>query len=590
MNGLALEQRLKEIIQEGEIQTYFQPIVDTRSKQVLGYEALSRGPSDSSLFPAGRLFEAAERAGLQEELEYECRVLAAKRFNSLSPGGLLFINISPNSLNDHKKAAAYLEQLPNELNIEPHRIVLELSERYPTENIEHTSKVLTSFKELGFSIAIDDLGTGYSGLKLWSQVKPDFVKLDRHFICDIDSDLVKHEFVSRLCDLANGLGCKLIAEGVETEGEYKAVHDLGIDICQGFYFGKPKPIPSVKNLDKTKKLQAGHTSIAKIGSLSNHITPATPETKMLEIAEAFTSNRYLSSIPIVKNGTPLGMISRWSLLELFSQTYGRSLHEYKPVKNYMAKDVITVSWDSDVSEVSRLLTGEEDLYVRQHFIITRDHQYIGLGSTRDVLKRITEMKIRAAKYANPLTQLPGNVPINETIAELNQSNQCYSLAYFDINYFKPYNDNYGYAKGDNVIQLLANILKQELNGNGDFIGHVGGDDFVVIFKTPRDMIKTARDLKASFDTKVKSLYPKDVATRGTLNAIGRNGIADIFPISSLSIAIVEQDMPSIPDGFDITFHAAKVKGEAKKSVSKIRLLKMSDQFQPCNDTLDLAIL
>ncbi|WP_344800909.1 bifunctional diguanylate cyclase/phosphodiesterase [Litoribacillus peritrichatus] len=575
MNWCTLEQTLREIIHQGTIQTFFQPIVDLHKQKVLGHEALTRGPSDSPLFSAGVLFETAERAGLQESLEHLCRRQSAQRFKALGVDGLLFINVSPQALEAPTFSLEKLDKLLAFVEIDPRQVVLELSERYPASDISETLKALGVLKSRGFRIAIDDLGTGYSGLKLWSEVKPDYVKIDRHFVRDIDSDLVKREFVASVVQLANGMGCNLIAEGVETEAEVKTVQDLGISLCQGFYFGKPKPVPVISNLFKFAKTKSDPISLGKVGSLAACVQPISSNTSLKEVSERFSSAGFVSSIPVVEERRPVGMISKWSLLELFSLPFGRALHENKPVKQYMAHNPIVVAWDEDLSEVSRLLTDEEDLYIRQHFIIERDGLYHGLGSTRDVLKRITDMKIRSARYANPLTLLPGNVPINEKLQELETSGRDYTLAYFDIDHFKPLNDVLGYARGDQVIQLLANILRTHVPLDHSFIGHVGGDDFVVIFEDSVSVIEVCETVQRCYAEDVLAYYPETNVRQGYISAHDRSGRQQRFPLSALSVGVVYQDCLGVAASQDIAALAAQAKKAAKQSQNKLATLSMS---------------
>lgn len=574
MNWCALEELLKEVISQGNIQSVFQPIVDTRKQQVLGYEALSRGPSDSPLYSAGVLFETAERAGLQEELEKVCRRQCASRFKALSVDGLLFVNISPGVLESPSFSHDNLEQLLNTIEIPPQRVVLELSERYPSTDITETLSALNILKNKGFKIAIDDLGAGYSGLKLWSEVQPDFVKIDRHFIRDIDSDLVKREFVSSVISLANGIGCQLIAEGVETLSEYEAVHELGISLCQGFYFGKPKAVPVVSNLIKLDQKKEHSVSLGKVGALSTYVTPVQSNTSLGDVAKRFSQTGYVSSIPIVDNNRPVGMISKWSLLELFALPFGRSLHEKKPVAQYMTHNPITVSFDEDLTEVSRMLTDEADLYVRQHFIITKAGKYQGLGSTRDVLRRITDMKIRSARYANPLTLLPGNVPINEKLKELENNQAPYTLAYFDIDNFKPLNDVLGYSIGDEVIQLTAKLIKQEVSHMA-FIGHIGGDDFLVIFEGAQEVIPFCQSIQTEFARQVQSFYPEEIKEQGYIKALDRKGERQHFPLSTLSVGLVQEDSFGNATNIDISTLAARAKKQAKQLTSKLSIMSVS---------------
>lgn len=575
MNWCALEESLREIICQGSIQSVFQPIVDIRKQLVLGYEALSRGPSDSPLYSAGVLFETAERAGVQQELERLCRNKAAERFKALAIDGYLFVNISPQVLAPPVFDLDKLDRLMMELDVDASRVVLELSERYPATDMGQTLKALAILKTRGFKVAIDDLGAGYSGLKLWSEVKPDYVKIDRHFIRDIDTDLVKREFVASVVNLANGMGCQLVAEGVETESEYKTIHELGIPLCQGFYFGKPKVHPVATNLNRARPTMENQISLGKVGALATYIPPVSPHTSLGEVSQRFSDAVNVSSIPVVDDDKPVGMISKWSLMELFSLPFGRALHEKKPVKFYMTQTPIVVPWGEDLSIVSRMLTDEEDLYIRQHFIITKEGRYHGIGSTRDVLKRITDMKIRSARYANPLTLLPGNVPINEKLREMEESRECYSLAYFDIDNFKPLNDVLGYSIGDQVIQLLASILRAHLNDQHAFIGHVGGDDFLVVFPGVHDLTEICGNIQRSFSAKVTRFYPSSMVEAGCMDAFDRNGEPQTFPLSTLSVGVVQQDMPEGESSMDISTLAARAKKRAKLLQAKFCVMKVS---------------
>ena len=232
-----LSQELNRLLLTEDITTLLQPIVNINRKCVFGFEALSRGPSDSPLHTAPMLFETAERCGQTLELETLCLRTAARHWSGHGTPLKLFVNISPAKLMPPEFNPTQLQELLLANGLKASDIVIELSERYPTADPSELLKTLVWLKAEGFLIAIDDLGSGYSGLKLWSELKPDFVKIDRHFIRDIQDDLIKREFLRSVVDLADRLGCKLIAEGVETEAEFRVVSELGIALVQGFLFG-----------------------------------------------------------------------------------------------------------------------------------------------------------------------------------------------------------------------------------------------------------------------------------------------------------------------------------------------------------------
>jgi len=134
-------------------------------------------------------------------------------------------------------------QLLQQLGIAPSQVVIELSEQYPADDIDLLKSCLNHYRSQGFLTAIDDLGAGYSGLRLWSELSPDYVKIDRHFIHQIDSTPVKQEFVRSIVELCQSLTCKVIAEGIETQEELAVLKQLGIVYCQGYLLGRPEVLP-----------------------------------------------------------------------------------------------------------------------------------------------------------------------------------------------------------------------------------------------------------------------------------------------------------------------------------------------------------
>ena len=169
---------------------------------------------------------------------------------------------------------------------------------------------------------------------------------------------------------------------------------------------------------------------------------------------------------------------------------------------------------------------------------------------------ITELLVRVKnvlqwsqlqRQANPLTGLPGNVSIEREIERRFQSNGDFSFMYADIDNFKAFNDYYGYSRGDDAIKITADILVESVKAKGntdDFVGHIGGDDFVVITSVDRsDLI--ARDVTKAFDRKIKALFDEKDVERGYVEVINRKGTVDKFPLLTMTIAIVSSENGSI---------------------------------------------
>ncbi|SDU29438.1 EAL domain, c-di-GMP-specific phosphodiesterase class I (or its enzymatically inactive variant) [Geopseudomonas guangdongensis] len=234
---------LDRIIAQDQLSTLFQPIFSLASRRIHGFEALSRGPSNSPLHSPLALFALARRAGRLSELEVACRGKACQAFGRLQLPGTLYLNASPESLLEPGHESGRTLQILQACGIEPSRVVIELTEQTPIEDFGLLDRALRHYRTMGFSIALDDLGAGYSSLRLWSELRPDIVKIDRHFIDGIHLDPLKREFVGSILRMARAASARVIAEGVELLGELQTLQGMGVDLVQGYLLGRPQAQP-----------------------------------------------------------------------------------------------------------------------------------------------------------------------------------------------------------------------------------------------------------------------------------------------------------------------------------------------------------
>jgi diguanylate cyclase (GGDEF)-like protein len=216
-----------------------------------------------------------------------------------------------------------------------------------------------------------------------------------------------------------------------------------------------------------------------------------------------------------------------------------------------------------VEDVSKLITDDNKLDFSHDFIITRDSCYLGIGHIKDLLKVITDLQIKYARYANPLTGLPGNVPIYETIDRLLQDRSNFHVAYCDLDHFKPFNDVYGYSRGDRIIQNVADILSQDIDQDLDFVGHIGGDDFVVIFQS-EDWQQRCNKMLNDFKQSVVRHYDREHVMRGGIVTMDRRGVETRYPLLSLSVGCVHPDPATCLSHHAVASLATEAKIMAKK--------------------------
>ncbi len=233
--------KIQHIIMTENVRTLFQPIVDLKSGEVHGFEALARGPRGTDLESPLALFETASKADLLFEIDQLCRRKAVLESGGLESPMKLFLNTLPFSIRDPHFRGKYLLDLLDGSGLVPERIVLEVTETVAIEDYTAYLDEKRYFSDMGFLSAIDDMGVGYSGVEKLVHLEPDYVKLDIHLVRGIDSSTIKRDIVQAFCGMAKKIGAKLVAEGVETRKELGTVRELGIDYAQGFLLARPSP-------------------------------------------------------------------------------------------------------------------------------------------------------------------------------------------------------------------------------------------------------------------------------------------------------------------------------------------------------------
>jgi diguanylate cyclase (GGDEF)-like protein len=560
---------LEKILSNGLITPYFQPIYDLSNGEIYGHEALSRGPMNSTLFSPDPLFTLAQQEGKLHKLELLCREKALSKFAKLELKGRLFLNVSASLLGSPDHQSGMTLAILNELGLDQKDIVIELSEQHPYDHNGLPRSSVDHYRKMGFQVAIDDLGVGYSGLQLWSELQPDIVKVDKHFIKGIDKDEIKREFVRSILTIAQRLNCILIAEGIETQQELDQLIEIGVTLGQGYFLGRPVENPAfsthpylVKQAQRRSQFQVDH---AETVQTLCRPTPSLQENSLLEDAsQCFKKQPDLVAIPVLNhNNEPIGVVRRHQLHELFSTPYGRALYEHKPVTNLLSSDVLIVESNVSLSSVSTLMTNQEADTLNNEIIVVREGKFIGTGHLRDLLKRITELKIQNATYSNPLTLLPGNVPIHREVSRRLLANENFYVAYFDLNDFKPFNDFFGYSIGDEVIQLVGSLIKNQVNPDNNFIGHIGGDDFVVIFGD-QDWRQQCDNILEIFEQQVRGFYSTDTLQEGGVWTKNRQGDTMFHPILSLAIGVVHPNPKQCTNHHQVAELAAQAKKSAKQ--------------------------
>lgn len=533
---------LDYILAHGDITSLFQPIVSLSERRILGYEALTRGPSNTPLHSPINLLAAARHAGRLNELEMTCRENACRRYSQQQLKGKLFLNASPETLLDATHRPGRTLELLQEYGIPAAKVVIELTEQTPTDDFELLDAALHHYRDMGFSIALDDLGAGYSSLRMWSELRPDYVKIDRYFIDGIHRDAVKREFVESIMKISRASRAQVIAEGIEQSEELRILSDMGIDLVQGYLLGRPveEPgtdiavfLPSTGYNDDALNEESPDLSALLLKQAA--VAASRP---VADVLEMFRIQANLNSIAVIDAmDAPVGVVHRSLLSDALLKPFATDLLSRKPISRLMSDDFLAVELGQSLQQVSRLLTSRARQRIDEDFVITLNGCYHGLGRVIDVLKLITEMNIQQARHANPLTLLPGNVPIQQCLTRLLRQGREAVICYVDIDHFKPFNDLYGYAKGDEVLLCLAQCLNEQIDSSCDFVGHIGGDDFMLVMH-PKDWSVRIVHLFESFERRCRPFYRAEHLAESCFIAEGRQGGEQRYPLLSLSVGAV----------------------------------------------------
>lgn len=235
---------LQEILEGEFVAAHFQPIVSMGKKTIVGYEGLIRGihPLDRGFISPSVLFGEAGKRKMVLELDRLCRKKVLEYFRGIGaerPNCLLSMNFEAAVIDQGVVGSGHLIQQVNSFGLKPQCIALEIIESN-VKDVGELQKFIQTYRDFGFLIALDDVGAGHSNLNRIPLLKPDILKIDRYLVRNISKNYYKQEVFKSLVGLSRQIGALTIAEGIETEEEALTVIEMGVDMIQGFFFGKPQ--------------------------------------------------------------------------------------------------------------------------------------------------------------------------------------------------------------------------------------------------------------------------------------------------------------------------------------------------------------
>ncbi|MEU9988115.1 GGDEF domain-containing protein [Streptomyces sp. NPDC048045] len=442
----------------------FQPVVNLRTGAVAALEILARPETGDILAEARR----------DPELDGNLAVLAfraATRKETLLP---LHLNVFAATLAD-LGGLAPLHDAVRAAGRMPWEVSLDVVPPYTHVPQRALLEAVTGLREQGFRISADGIGDGDVPLRLLTDLSPDLVKLDA-------SLLARPAAVRAMRTLCEQLGALVAVEGVETELQCAAALTAGAQLAQGQLFAPPARIPAAEVY--VPPSTPGAPAVPRHGpSVREFVRPAAvlPVTASAgQVRALLTGSPDVSGVLLVdQSGTPVRSVHRSRFLLSMSARYGHALYADRPAFK-LGDAPRTVGVDATAWEVLDVVAiGGRDRTSDDVAVVDGRGRCVGVVRLADLVRALAETRVEEAAGLNPLTRLPGSDAITSEVDRRIADGRAFALSWLDIDHFKQVNDGSGFAAGDELIRSVGRALQQTVAEHAR-VGHIGGDDFLVL--------------------------------------------------------------------------------------------------------------
>ena len=585
---------LVEMLATERFTSYFQPIVSIKdTSQIYGYESLLRGLDEQgNLVLPGPIMELATEAGLLPQLDRVARLSAIAQFSRHQVSGQIFINFAPTSLYDPAFCLHSTLEAIDQAGISHERVVFEVVESDNLQDLDHLKTVLKYYRDAGFLVALDDLGSGYSSLNLLHQLRPDFIKLDMELIQDVHQNPYKASITEKLLEITQKLNIQSVVEGIECIEELNWLRERGATFAQGYLIGKPSAVPvtttphfdlialTLASADgKQVEQQVQHQSESEriVAAVTQRIRQSLELDEILQTTAAEVQQLFEVDRVVIYQFEPdwSGLVAVESLAEGCMSIQGYIMDTcFQPSHAaYFQQGNTRAIKDIETSGLSPChVDFLRSLQIRAYLIVPILQQERLWGLL--IAHQCRHARQWQQSEINLFNQLAGQTAIaiqqSELYHQLQQANQelqrlacsdgltqvanrrCFddtfnaqwqrlareqaslSLILCDVDYFKLYNDTHGHLAGDDALRQVAKAISQTVKHPADLVARYGGEEFAVILPNTdiESAIAVARDIQNNVSALKKPHPHSQVSEFITLSL----GVATITPHSQLSPA------------------------------------------------------
>ncbi|MDD2310759.1 MAG: EAL domain-containing protein [Desulfuromonadaceae bacterium] len=603
---LSIENGLRRALDDGEFYLCYQPKMDINGKDIIGMEALVRWQRPGhGIVPPDRFIHAAEENGLIVRLGTYVLKEACRQNRAWQDAGLpklrVSVNLSARQLSD-KAFVPLVMQILAETGLDPVYLELELTESVLMGDGSDTVCKLLRLKELGIALSVDDFGTGYSSLSYLKHLPIDTIKIDRSFVRDIVNDPDDAAIVEAIVAMAHSLKLNVIAEGVENVEQLEFLRQRKCQQAQGYFFARPLDPPQFEAFVaqgmacgelsiSTPDTSVHHISLASlssqgeivcadsgavavasaeyIGDISIPVVPASPADNLAAVLKRFQNDGALQVLPVVDGCCAVGIINRSTFFEehvIGVNGFAFHINHSNKMRDLMTPVQLGFEANVSIKEAAQVIQSQGRDVRIDNICVARGGIYCGIVDVNRFISVITDINLTLAKGANPLTGLPGNESIQREINERLRADTGFDIAYIDIDNFKPFNDYYGFQRGDVVIKAIGEIISAVVRTSGEdfscFCGHIGGDDFIIISGAHHAEYIAAQVIRV-LEEHLPLFHGEEDFSAGCYSAVNRKGEQETFGLISISVGIVNTRLTPVTSYAQLASISTEVKKAAK---------------------------
>ena len=481
---------LPELLNGSGLYPNLQPIVSLADGRTYGFESLIRGRVGGRELNGGQIVAAAQAHGAIFTLDLVGRTVALEQgMPKLIDDEILFVNFTPTAIYDPAVCLRTTWAIARRHGLSMERICFEVVETEQYPDLDFLLRILDEYRAQGAMVALDDLGAGHASLAYLEALRPDVVKLDRALISGIDGDGSRQRLVGALIDYAHELDVRVVAEGIETEGELAVVTDLGADLGQGWYLGRPAVDPVRVDRGLVTDAKSGHAQGTTLELRDRALAAATSGVVIADATQ--------EGLPIIYVNPAFERLTGYDAAEIAGRscTFVQGNATDPRARAEMAA-AIRDGRECRVTVLNYRKDGSS-YWCDVHLAPVRDRrgrivQYVGVQT--EVTGRVeAEQELRDQRDRghdlashNALTGRPNRGAFNRSAGALLDrlaGASCAAVLFIDLDAFKGVNDVHGHDVGDEVLRAAADAFRQAL-GPDVLLARHAGDEFVAIFSAP----------------------------------------------------------------------------------------------------------